>query len=93
MAPGRFRRSLRQPLNRNQTPGTIKISHGIIVTITVIREAVLSARTEPDSRKAVQISAKPPVLTLGLSTLKEITTAIFSVSLAKIFRSVDSPSN
>ena len=66
--------------------GKIKTSHGMTAKIVVIRDAVLSARTEPDSRKAFQIWAKPLAFVPGLSTRKEISTAIFSVSFASIFR-------
>src|SRR6266478_2387078 len=53
---GRFRRSFSflQALTESQIAGKIKISHGMIATIVVIRDAVLSARIEPDSRKAFQ---------------------------------------
>src|SRR5882762_9915911 len=91
----RFRRSLRifHPLTRSQVAGKIKINQGIIATIVVIRDAVLSARIEPDSRKAFQTCANPPPLSLALSTWNEISTAIFSVSFANIFRCAVSLSN
>jgi hypothetical protein len=72
----RFRRNLRQNLAKTQHKGTIKISHGMTATTTVISEAVLSARTAPDSRRASAICAKPRALPVGLSTRKVISTAI-----------------
>ena len=55
-------------------------------TIVVINDAVLSARIEPDARKAFQICAKLPEFRFVVSTRKETSTAIFSVSFASIFR-------
>ena len=82
-----FRRNLLQAFLESQTPGTIRISQGMTATMTVIKVATLSPKTEPDSRKASQICAKAPALPHGLSTLNETSTATFSVSLAKTFRS------
>ena len=64
-----FRR-LRHDLTTNQVAGTIKISQGTVATITVISDAMLSARTETDSRRASPIGVKTPTLATVLSTRK-----------------------
>ena len=55
--------------------------------------AELSAKIAPDSRKAFEIWASPPAFRSVLSTRKEISTAILSVSFASIFRWAVSLSN
>jgi hypothetical protein len=52
MVTVRFRRTRRQNLAASQHRGTMSISHGMTATIRVINDAVLSAKTEPDSRRA-----------------------------------------
>src|SRR5260370_12538010 len=61
-------------------------SHGIAATITIISVAKLSPRLEPESRRAPQIGVRPLGLFDWRSIRKLISTAIFSVSFARIFR-------
>ena len=74
-------------------PGTIRISHGIMVTMKVIKEAVLSPRTAPDVLRASPICDKPVSVLVCLSTVKVRMTGIFSVSLARILRCAVSESS
>jgi hypothetical protein len=89
----RFLRRFRMNLVNSQQAGTTKTSHGIIATITVISAATLSARIDPDSRKASPIGVKNPTPRTDSSTWNVISTATFSVSFARIFRWAVSLSN
>ncbi len=89
----RFRRSLRQNVANSKYAGTIKTSHGMTATTTVISEAALSARTDPESRRASPIGVKTLPPAIDFSKRKAMSTATFSVSLARIFRWAVSLSN
>ena len=89
----RFRRSLWTNLIMSQKAGTIKTSHGIIATIKVISDATLSARTDPDSRKASPIGVKKLTPRTDSSTWNAISTDTFSVSFARVLRCAVSLSN
>jgi hypothetical protein len=56
-----------------------------MATATVMSDAMLSPSTDPHSRKALPIALKPPLPSVVLSMRKEIVTATFSVSFARIF--------
>src|SRR6266581_3569998 len=81
-----FRRKRRQNLITSQPSGAINTNHGIIVTIAVMSQATLAAKSEPDSRSASPIGVHALLPLPLLSTPIEISTATFSVSFASIVR-------